>query len=465
VSDGSYVGSRVEKMKNIVLIGISGSGKTSMGRRLAKRLSREFIDLDSLIQRREGLSIPQIFEERGEEGFRLAESEAIKAISHSRNAVIACGGGVVIKEINMHLLSQNGIVVFMSRPVKEILEQVNLNARPLLREAPEKLYELYNQRLPLYKKYADFEVCNKGHPGKVLRQLNRIARLEQREMRLAVIGDPIGHSLSPDIHIPAIQPFFKSLIYERTKVAPEELSQWVTQAREAGLNGFNVTMPHKETILPLLDVVDKEAALLESVNTVVERGGKLWGYNTDGEGFFKSLAHMGEGFKDYAVTIMGSGGAAVTIAMKAAGKGAKELHLVARNREKAQKICQKIESTYKTKCYLHPFLEAGGDRGQWESRIIINTTPLGMEGIKNDFPEFDFLDRVGKNTLLCDLIYSPKTNFLMEGEKRGLRTLGGIHMLIEQALEADRLYIGAEIMRERAYKRIMDHLTGKVEGI
>ena len=118
-------------MKNIVLIGISGSGKTSMGRRLAKRLSREFIDLDSLIQQREGLSIPRIFEERGEEGFRLAETEAIRAVSDSRNAVIACGGGVIIKEINMQLLSQNGIIVFMSRPVKDILERVNLNARPL----------------------------------------------------------------------------------------------------------------------------------------------------------------------------------------------------------------------------------------------------------------------------------------------------------------------------------------------
>src|SRR5690606_3530675 len=86
VPDGSYVGSRVEAMKNIVLIGISGSGKTSMGRRLAKRLSREFVDLDSLIQQREGLSISKIFEERGEEGFRLAETEAIRAVSDSRNA-------------------------------------------------------------------------------------------------------------------------------------------------------------------------------------------------------------------------------------------------------------------------------------------------------------------------------------------------------------------------------------------
>ena len=453
-------------MKNIVLIGISGSGKTSMGRRLAKRLSREFIDLDSLIQQREGLSIPRIFEERGEEGFRLAETEAIRAVSDSRNAVIACGGGVIIKEINMQLLSQNGIIVFMSRPVKDILERVNLNARPLLRESPEKLYELYRQRLPLYKKYADFAVSNKGHPAKTLSQLSRIAKFEQREMQLAVIGDPIDHSLSPDIHIPAIGPFFKSFVYERRRVVPEDLSRWVTQVRGPGIDGFNVTMPHKEAILPLLDLIDKEAEALGSVNTVVKKGGKLRGYNTDGEGFFKALEHMGEDFKDSAVTILGSGGAAVTIAMKAAAKGARELHLVARNRDKAHKICQKIVRIYDTKCHLHPFLDSEEKGNQWGSRIIINTTPLGMKGVKQDFPSFDFMNRIGKDSLLCDLIYSPaRTSFLIEGEKRGLRTLGGIHMLIEQALEADRLYFGVEIMREKAYKRIIDNLTGKVEGI
>ena len=125
-------------------------------------------------------------------------------------------------------------------------------------------------------------------------------------MQLAVIGDPIDHSLSPDIHIPSIGPFFKSFAYERRRVVPEDLSRWVIQVRGPGIDGFNVTMPHKEAILPLLDLIDKEAEALGSVNTVVKKGGKLWGYNTDGEGFFKALEHMGEDFKNSAVTILGS---------------------------------------------------------------------------------------------------------------------------------------------------------------
>ncbi len=454
------------RLKNVVLIGISGSGKTGMGKRLAHRLSREFIDLDALIQEREGLSISQIFESRGEEGFRQAETEAVKAISGSNGAIIACGGGAVLKDINMELLSQNGITIFMNRQVKDILNIVNLESRPLLSKAPEKLFEQYYERLPLYEKYADFQVRCDGRPSVVLSRLTHVSCLEQRDTRLAVIGDPIAHSLSPDIHLPAMQPFLKSLSYERSRVTREELPQWFTGIRESGLKGFNVTMPHKKAIIPLLDRIDKEAGELGSVNTVVRKKGELWGYSTDGKGFASALASTGESFRGSAVTIIGSGGAAVTIAMRAAREGASELHLVARDLSKAGDIARKITENYGIATGLHPFLGMDGDGSEWNSRIIINATPLGMEGLAEGFSHFHFLDSVREDAILCDLIYSPaKTTLLMEAEKRGLRTLGGINMLIEQALEADRLYLGAEIMRAKAYNRIIDNLRGKVEGL
>ncbi len=453
-------------MKNIVLIGISGSGKTGMGKRLAHRLSREFIDLDSLIEEREGSGIPEIFAARGEAGFRLAETEAIKAISGSKDAIIACGGGAVLKEINMELLSQNGIVVFMDRRVKDILRRVNLESRPLLNKAPEKLYKLHRERLPLYERYADFRVRCDGRPGAILHRLTQISRLEQRDMRLAVIGDPIAHSLSPDIHITALEPFLRSLSYERNKVARDELPQWFARIKNGELEGFNVTMPHKKVIIPLLDHIDKEASELGSVNTVVRKNGEFWGYSTDGKGFARALASEGKRFKGSAVTIIGSGGAAVTIAMRAAREGARELHIVARDRAKAQDIARKIKEYYGTDSCLHPFLNRDGNGSEWDSSIIINATPLGMEGIEEDFPHYDFLDLVEEGAIICDLIYSPaKTRFLMEAENRGLRTLGGINMLIEQALEADSLYLGAEIMRIKAYNRIIGDLKGKVEGL
>ncbi|MFA7659931.1 MAG: shikimate kinase [Anaerovoracaceae bacterium] len=454
------------RLKNLVLIGISGSGKTVMGKRLAHRLSREFIDLDSLIQEREGLSIPQIFEERGEEGFRRAETEAVKAVSGCRGAIIACGGGAVLKEINMELLSQNGTILFMNRRIQDILSRVNLENRPLLSKTPEKLHEQYRERLPLYEKYGDLQVRCDGTPNGILDHLTHISRLEQRDKRLAVIGDPIAHSLSPDIHLPAMRPFLKSLSYDRIRVLRGEFPQWFARIRERGLDGFNVTMPYKKAIIPLLDRIDKEASELGSVNTVVRKKGELWGYSTDGKGFARALASVGESFRGSAVTIIGSGGAAVTIAMRAAKEGARELHLVARDLSKARDIAGKIKESYQTDSYLHSFLNMDGDGSEWNSRIIINATPLGMEGIKEGFPRFDFLDLVKEDAILCDLIYSPtKTKLLVEAGKRGLRTLGGINMLIEQALEADRLYLGAEIMRVKAYNRVIDNLRGKVEEL
>ena len=273
------------RMKNIVLIGISGSGKTAVGERLARRLSREFIDLDSFISNREESSIEQIFNERGEEGFRLAETEAAKVAAGRKNAVIACGGGVVLKKTNMEALSRNGIVIFMNRPIKDILENVDLKDRPLLKDIPEKLYALYRDREVLYDKYADFEVnCAEGR-DKTLEQLIRISGLEQSKKKLAVIGDPISQSLSPDIHIPALRPFVKSISYERAEVKKGSLSRWIPEAGRVALDGFNVTMPHKEDIIGFLDRIDEEAQEAGSVNTVVKRDGSLWGYNTDGDGF------------------------------------------------------------------------------------------------------------------------------------------------------------------------------------
>lgn len=454
------------RMKNIVLIGISGSGKTAVGERLARRLSREFIDLDSFISNREESSIEQIFNERGEEGFRLAETEAAKVAAGRKNAVIACGGGVVLKKTNMEALSRNGIVIFMNRPIKHILENVDLKDRPLLKDIPEKLYALYRDREVLYDKYADFEVnCAEGR-DKTLEQLIRISGLEQSKKKLAVIGDPISQSLSPDIHIPALRPFVKSISYERAEVKKGSLSRWIPEAGRVALDGFNVTMPHKEDIIGFLDRIDEEAQEAGSVNTVVKRDGSLWGYNTDGDGFAGAVESIGESFYGSAVTIIGSGGAAATIAMKAAKKGAAEIHITARNQDKAELICQKIKNSYKTRCKVHPFNFQDNGDARWDSRIIVNTTPLGMKGMGNNFRRFDFLDNVNKDALICDLIYSPlKTGLLSEAEKRGLKTLWGITMLIEQALRADCLYLGAIIKREKAYKRIIENLKGKVEGI
>lgn len=454
-------------MKNIVLTGISGSGKTSIGKKLAERFRRNFIDLDTLICEKAGLTIDQIFSRFGEEGFRRIETEVIRGVSGTQKSVVACGGGAVLKPENMRLLSNNGVIVFMNRPVKSILNAVDLKDRPLLKTTPGKLHDIYRDRLPLYGKYADFEVKCDVDGDEVLNRLIRIAELENCEMKLAVIGDPIAHSLSPDIHMSVLGPFLKSFTYTKERVEKGRLPQWIEDVKNSGIDGFNVTMPHKEDILSYLDDIDEEAKIIGSVNTVVNKGGRFCGCSTDGDGFSSALAGIGEQFLGATVTIIGSGGAASVLAAKAAKEGAVKISLVARNQDKALRIAEVIRKNYTTAEFnRQEFLLSDAGNEQWSSDIIINTTPLGMGGIRDDFASFDFLDNVKEDAVVCDLIYNPiKTRLLIEAEKRGMKTMGGINMLIRQAVKADCHFTGVEISPIKAFDRAIENLKGKVEGI
>lgn len=145
---------------NIVLIGMMGSGKTTIGGILAKKLNRTFYDCDDLIVKEAGRPIPQIFEEDGEAAFRAMESEVIKRFAVSQNAVVATGGGAILNPLNMEYLKRGGKVFFINRPLELILSDVETDGRPLLKGGASRLYELYEQRIALYKGYADFELVN-----------------------------------------------------------------------------------------------------------------------------------------------------------------------------------------------------------------------------------------------------------------------------------------------------------------
>lgn len=450
-------------MKNIVLIGISGSGKTSIGEMLAINLLKKFIDLDSLIVEREGKTIEEIFNKAGEKGFRQAETEAIESLEGKGNSIIACGGGVILKEYNMDILSKNALVIFMNRPVKDILLQANLKDRPLLKKNPRALYSLYEERLHLYKKHADFEVDCHRPVDDILKELAKIASLETVKKKLAVIGDPINHSLSPDIHKAALGPFLKALDYEKIKIEKGQLKSWIEKIKEEKIDAFSVTMPHKEDITSLLDKIDEDAGMLGSVNTVVNKGGGLWGYSTDGEGFAKALEAKAEEVWNRPITIIGTGGASATIAMKAAQRGVKNINLIGRNIEKKIEIKNKVEKFFDISWGLYDFPPENAGKEAFSAGALVNSTPLGMGGMGEDFRDFSFLDQLPKDAVVFDIIYNPlKTKLLAEAEARGLQTLNGISMLIEQALEADNIFLGVNLGRQKAYDRAVESLKGKV---
>lgn len=142
------------KTQNIVLIGMPGSGKSTVGRRLSKVLNRPFVDTDKIVEEMAGKSIPEIFAEDGEEVFRRMEHEAVTRVGMEGGQVIATGGGVVTRRENYAPLVQNGMIVFLHRDVGHLSRK----GRPLSQSTP--LAEMYEKRLPLYKSFADCEVDN-----------------------------------------------------------------------------------------------------------------------------------------------------------------------------------------------------------------------------------------------------------------------------------------------------------------
>lgn len=240
--------------------------------------------------------------------------------------------------------------------------------------------------------------------------------------RLCVIGDPVQHSLSPSLHTALLRQKGLEGSYEAVTVRPEQLAAFVAQAKQGAYDGFNVTMPHKQHILPLLDTVEGDAAVMGAVNTVVVRHGRATGYNTDGAGFVASLPFPPAGKR---VLVLGSGGAASAVAHAALGVGSR-----------VTVCCRHPEKTAGwgvTACLWQTLPDAAPD-----CDVLVNATPLGMTGCE-PFDSFRFLDHCGG--LVYDLVYQPRrTALLSAAQSRGLPVLDGLALLHTQAELAFRLF-------------------------
>lgn len=148
-----------KNMKCIVLIGMPGSGKTTIGKILSKKLGLKHVDIDKYIEKSTGKTIAEIFKE-GEEVFRRLEKETVNKFSKEKGIVISTGGGTIKNYSNIKALKENGIIIFIDRPIENIAANVNLGNRPLLKDGVDRLYDLYDERYELYKKYSDFQIAN-----------------------------------------------------------------------------------------------------------------------------------------------------------------------------------------------------------------------------------------------------------------------------------------------------------------
>lgn len=162
------------KDRNIVLIGMPGCGKTTIGKLLSERLKMNFCDVDSYIEDKESRSIPEIFKRDGEEYFRKLETQAVEEVSENQRSVISSGGGVVKSSYNMDNLKNSGIIIFINREVDDIISDIETDGRPLLKDGKEKLYKLYEERIDLYKKYCDYEVKNDNSVEEILKKIVQV---------------------------------------------------------------------------------------------------------------------------------------------------------------------------------------------------------------------------------------------------------------------------------------------------
>lgn len=160
--------------KNIVLIGMPGSGKTTLGKQLASRLGRTFVDADDFVVLLEGKSIADMFAV-SEEYFRDAETKAAQELAKRRGLVVACGGGVIKRDVNIKILKRTGVVIFLDRSPDDIVTDVDVASRPLLKDGKQKVYDLYDERIALYRSAADYTIVNDKKAEEILDELVRLS--------------------------------------------------------------------------------------------------------------------------------------------------------------------------------------------------------------------------------------------------------------------------------------------------
>ena len=151
-------------MKNIILIGMMGSGKTTVGKLLASRLNKPLVDTDALIERQEGMTVPEIFETQGEAHFRSVETGVAQALSLRTDLIIACGGGLPLQKEAMAALKESGTVFWLDRDPGDIFDHEDLSGRPLAQEGREKFIALGEARREVYESWADVTVTDFTSP-------------------------------------------------------------------------------------------------------------------------------------------------------------------------------------------------------------------------------------------------------------------------------------------------------------
>jgi len=247
--------------------------------------------------------------------------------------------------------------------------------------------------------------------------------------KFLVIGNPIEHSLSPTLHNYWIKNNGIDAIYEKQKLNESELEQIIENIKKEKINGVNVTVPFKKTIIPFLDELSIEAKKTQSVNTIYLKNNKVIGHNTDIIGFETSIVKSKYNVSNKEVLILGAGGVVPSIIFALNKMQASKIKVSNRTKEKAESLKENFKNIE---------LIEWGEVPRFD--MIINATSIGLK--KEDNIKLDF-SLISGNKFFYDVIYNPsETNFLKVGKKLGNKTLNGKLMFIYQGLAAFNIWHG-----------------------
>lgn len=270
----------------------------------------------------------------------------------------------------------------------------------------------------------------------------------------AVIGDPIEQSMSPEMQESWLQENNLDASYIPIHVRAEELEDAVASLKRLGCSGWNVTVPHKSAIIPLLDEIDATAQLMNAVNTVeLLADGTLRGSNTDGTGFVRSLEEaFGTRCKKKDVLIIGAGGGArgISYALQAAGYG--PIHLTNRTIEKAEQLAEGLNDA--------SVLSIGeAEKALASYGLIVQTTSVGMNFAQSGMPLNP--GNIAQGTVVADIIYNPlETELLANAREKGAGTMNGIGMFTNQGALAFEKWTGIRPDTEKMNEKITNKLGG-----
>lgn len=271
----------------------------------------------------------------------------------------------------------------------------------------------------------------------------------------AVLGDPIGHSMSP-IMLNDILSFYEiDAHYHPFHVSRGDLETAVKGLKAIGISGFNITIPHKSAIIPFLDEIDELALSIGAVNTVVNENGKLVGYNTDGYGFIKGLEPYISSFSDKKLLLLGAGGAARAIYFTMAKMNPQAIDIANRTVIKAQEL---IESCpYEVNSKALTLEEAEIQLNEYD--VVIQTTMIGMYPNIAEMPIS--LRNLNSQSLVCDIIYNPlETQLLIEARKKGATVQNGVEMFVYQGALAFEKWTGIFPDVKRMRENVLQQLGG-----